>query len=122
MLYSLASTAFAGGFVSVSMIEAGLNELESCDPSDGPELEEIIAELSEIVDNPEENSTLCLLGEDKDAGFATWLQDEDDEESEELEETEEFSNFDEPLDFDLDSGGFSDEEEDYIRGEDADVY
>lgn len=95
MLYSLCSTAFAGELVSVSMIRAGMEELESCEPAeeDASELEELIGELEMIADNPEENSTLHLTGEDTDSGFATWLQDEDDSESEELEENQDSIDF-----------------------------
>lgn len=98
MLYSLCSTAFAGALVSVSMVNEGISELENfTDEYDAKddngilediiaELQDIIAELQEIADNPEENCTLHLRGEDTDAGFATWLQNEDDSENEELEE------------------------------------
>lgn len=105
MLYSLCSTAFAGDLVSVSMVDAGLSELEGFTPEDDDSsLEDIIAELQEISDNPEENSSLHLLGEDKDAGFATWLQDEDDSESEELEESQDGVDFLSDIDSDVGEG------------------
>ena len=93
-LYSLGSTVVAGDYVSLSMVQAGIDELnrispDSLDDSDCKELEDIIEELTTIADNPDEHSTLCLTGEDKDSGYATDLEDDDedryDEESENYE-------------------------------------
>ncbi len=84
-LYSLGSTVVAGGdYVSLSMVQAAIDELnrispDSLDDYSCKELEDIIEELTTIADNPDEHSTLCLTGEDKDNGYATDLEDEDDE-------------------------------------------
>lgn len=81
--YSLCSCGL-NDYVSVSMIKACISELESdlenwstdTDFIDKiEELEELIDDLSAIIANPDEHTTLAHTGEDKDSGYATWLQE-----------------------------------------------
>lgn len=76
MIYSLASTAYAGHFVSPSMIDAAVNELESS-KGDTPdlqrELEELIGELDARARFSSESTTKEYGLGDVDDGYATWL-------------------------------------------------
>lgn len=102
-LQSLCSTA-ADSFVSVAMLTAGILDLESCSTSgeeEASELEDVIAELELVANSPEEHTTLCLTGEDTDAG-QDGLPEDDEDESEPYDE----NDLGEPLDL----GGIEDED------------
>ena len=89
-LYSLGSCTLAGQFVSVAMILAGISELEMLEPeelTDRLDVDDLISNLLEICDTPDDFSTLTLLGEDLDSGFSSLGKDESEED--EYEECEE---------------------------------
>ncbi len=78
MVYSLASTGYAGKLVSPSMIDAAVGELErdlaGANAEEKRDLDEIIGELDGVARGSWEHTYLEATGEDIDDGTATWLQ------------------------------------------------
>lgn len=80
MLYSLASTAYAGHLVSPSMIDAAIGELKQAQSWDNvkedralaTELQDLIGELDGVARFSDE-----FTYEGEDDGYATWLMDKE---------------------------------------------
>jgi hypothetical protein len=79
-VYSFASTAM-NDYVSPSMIDDAVSELESKNrkrhtKKSLKKLDQLIGDLDAVARYSDEYTTLAVLGEDEDSGYADWLREE----------------------------------------------